>query len=63
LDNFCKEGNIKISPATGKCVRSINFCPGKTLCVLGKQDTITMAVKLKKFEGLELPDKLKIGIF
>ena len=62
LDDFCKESNVKIAPAIGKCVRSIKFCPGKTLCVLGKQDTIIMAEKLKKFEGIELPDKLKIGI-
>ncbi len=62
VEEFCKKANVKVAPAIGKGVRSIKFCPGKTLCILGLQDTITMAEKLAKFEGMELPDKMKIAI-
>jgi len=48
--------------AVGSVVRSVKFCPGNALCVMGLQDTISIAEKLKKFEGLKLPSKMKIAI-
>ncbi len=62
IDEFCNETGIKLAPATGRVVRSVKFCPGNVLCVNGLQNTIEMAEKLKKFEGMELPDKMKIAI-
>ena len=62
IDEFCNETGIKLAPATGRVVRSVKFCPGNVLCVNGLQNTIEMAEKLKKFEGVELPDKMKIAI-
>ena len=62
IDEFCNETGIKLAPATGRVVRSVKFCPGNVLCVNGLQNTIEIAEKLKKFEGMELPDKMKIAI-
>ncbi len=62
VNEFCEKAGVKIAPATGKGVRSVKFCPGKVLCTMGLQDTIAMAEWLVKFEGMELPDKLKIAV-
>jgi len=62
IGEFCNEANVKLAPATGRVIRSVKFCPGNTLCVNGLQNTIELAEKLKKFEGMELPDKMKIAI-
>ena len=52
IDEFCNETGIKLAPATGRVVRSVKFCPGNVLCVNGLQNTIEIAEKLKKFEGM-----------
>ena len=62
IDEFCEKAGVKVAPATGKVVRSVKFCPGKALCTMGLQDSIAMAERLMKFEGLEFPDKVKIAI-
>ncbi len=62
LEELCKDAGVRIAPAVGSVVRSVKFCPGKTLCTLGLQDTISLAEKLKKFEGKKLPSKMKIAI-
>ena len=62
IDKFCEEAGVSVAPATGRGVRSIKFCPGKTLCVFGLQETIPVAQSLQKFSGVKLPDKLKIAI-
>ncbi len=62
IEEFCEKAGVKVAPATGKGVRSIKFCPGKALCMMGLQDTIAMAERLMKFEGMELPDKMKIAV-
>ncbi len=62
IEEFCEKAGVKPAPATGRGVRSVKFCPGKALCTLGLQDAIAMAEKLAKFEGMELPDKMKIAV-
>ncbi len=62
LDELCREAGVKLAPAVGSVVRSVKFCPGKALCTLGLQDTIGIAERLKKFEGLKLPSKMKIAV-
>lgn len=49
--------------AVGLCVRSVKACPGTTFCKRGLQDSLTLGLKLdKKYHGMELPGKLKIGV-
>lgn len=49
--------------AVGLCVRSVKACPGTTFCKRGLQDSLTVGLKLdKKYHGVELPGKLKIGV-
>ncbi len=61
LGELCRETGMEIAPAVGRVVRGVRFCPAE-LCPLGLQKAIEMGERLKKFEGLEMPDKLKIAI-
>ncbi len=61
LDELCENAGVKLAPAVGRVVRSVKFCPAE-LCTLGLQKAIEIAEKLKKFEGMEVPDKLKIAV-
>jgi len=62
IDELCEDAGVKLAPAVGRVVRSVKFCPGSALCVMGFQDSIAMAEKLNRFYGMEVPDKLKIAI-
>ena len=62
VEELCRDAGVKLAPAVGRVVRSVKFCPGKALCTLGNQDTLSLAEKLNKFHGMELPDKMKIAI-
>lgn len=49
--------------AVGLCVRSIKSCPGNSFCRLGQQDSLALGAELdKRYHGLELPSKFKIGV-
>lgn len=49
--------------AVGLCVRSVKACPGTTFCKRGLQDSLSVGLTLdKKYHGVELPGKLKIGV-
>ena len=49
--------------AVGLCVRSVKACPGTTFCKKGKQDSLSLGMKLDgKYHGMELPGKFKIGV-
>jgi len=61
LDELCEDAGVKLAPAVGKVVRSVKFCPAE-LCTLSQQKAMEMAEKLKRFEGMEVPDKLKIAV-
>ncbi len=62
IEELCRDAGVSLAPAVGRVIRSVKFCPGSLLCALGLQDTIGLAEKLKKFEGMDVPDKLKIAI-
>jgi hybrid cluster-associated redox disulfide protein len=49
--------------AVGLCVRSVKVCPGDTFCKRGLQETLALGMEIdKKYHGLELPSKFKIGV-
>lgn len=57
--------DLQVGPghAVGLCVRSIQACPGTTICKLGKQDALGLGGEIdKRFHGLNLPNKCKIGV-
>ena len=63
LDNVWADLGIKPGAAIGLCVRSIKFCPGTTFCKQGKQDAVSLGLKLdEKYHGMQMPSKLKIGV-
>ncbi|ABO48719.1 nitrite and sulphite reductase 4Fe-4S region [Desulforamulus reducens MI-1] len=54
---------MEAAPATGLCVRSVQSCPGNSLCKYGKQDSLGLAQRLDElFSGIALPNKFKMGI-
>lgn len=63
IDQVWQELGMPPGAAVGVCVRSVKACPGTTFCRLGQQDSLNVGLELdKKYHGLELPGKLKIGI-
>lgn len=63
LDNVWAELGIKPGAAIGLCVRSVKFCPGTTFCKQGKQDAVSLGLKLdEKYHGMPMPSKLKMGV-
>jgi NAD(P)H-nitrite reductase large subunit len=44
-------------------VRSIKICPATHFCKRAQQDAVTLGLELdKRYHGLELPSKFKIGV-
>ncbi len=63
LDNVWAELDIKPGAAIGLCVRSVKFCPGTTFCKQGKQDAVSLGLKLdEKYHGMPMPSKLKMAV-
>ncbi len=63
LDEVWAELNMKPGAAIGLCVRSIKFCPGTTFCKQGKQDAVSLGLKLdEKYHGMPMPSKLKMAV-
>lgn len=63
IDKIWKELDMKPGGFTGKRVRPAKLCPGTTYCKRGQQNTIEMGMKIDtRFQGMELPNKLKIGL-
>jgi len=63
VDDVWSELGMSPGFAVGLCVRSIKACPGTTFCKRGMQDSLSVGLKLdEKYNGLELPGKLKIGV-
>jgi NAD(P)H-nitrite reductase large subunit len=63
LDNVWADLGIKPGAAIGLCVRSVKFCPGTTFCKQGKQDAVSLGLKLdEKYHGMPMPSKLKMGV-
>ncbi|WP_292374977.1 NAD(P)/FAD-dependent oxidoreductase [Methanosarcina sp. UBA411] len=63
LDNVWAELDMKPGAAIGLCVRSVKFCPGTTFCKQGKQDAVSLGLKLdEKYHGMSMPSKLKMAV-
>jgi NAD(P)H-nitrite reductase len=63
IDSAWADLNMKPGSAIGVCVRSVRVCPGTTFCKRGKQDSLSLGLKLdEKYHGLQLPAKMKIGV-
>jgi len=63
IDQAWEDLNPGMGHAVGLCVRSIQACPGNTVCRLGKQDALGLGMELdKRFHGLSLPNKCKLGV-
>ncbi len=63
IDKAWEDLGLSPGAAVGVCVRSVKACPGTTFCRLGMQDSLNMGMELdKKYHGLQLPGKLKIGV-
>lgn len=63
IDAVWKDLDINPGHAVGMCVRSVKACPGTAFCRLGKQDSLSMGMKLDQlYHGMELPSKTKIGV-
>ena len=63
IDNAWKDLGMRPGSTSGLCVRSVKFCPGTTYCKRGQQDAVGVGMKLDKlYHGVDLPNKLKIGI-
>ncbi|MCT2534226.1 nitrite reductase large subunit NirB [Aquibacillus koreensis] len=49
--------------AYGKSVRTVKTCVGANFCRFGTQDSVGMGIDIeKKFEGLNTPHKVKMGV-
>ncbi len=49
--------------AYGKALRTVKTCVGSAYCRYGTQDSLNLGIELeKKFEGLWMPAKVKIGV-
>lgn len=63
IDDAWKDLGIDPGHAVGMCIRSIQACPGTTLCRLGKQDSLALGMEIdSRYHGYQLPNKLKMGV-
>ena len=63
IDSVWEDLGMDPGAAVGLCVRSIKACPGTGFCKRGMRDSLGLGLRLdKKYHGMELPSKLKIGV-
>ncbi|WP_228275699.1 nitrite reductase large subunit NirB [Gracilibacillus oryzae] len=63
LPEVWKELGMPSGYAYGKSVRTVKTCVGSQFCRFGTQDSTGMGIQLeKKFEGLNTPHKVKMGV-
>lgn len=63
LPKIWAELGLDKGAAIGLCVRSVKICPGLDFCKRAKQDSVGVGLAIdKKYHGLPLPNKLKIGV-
>jgi len=63
LRKFYEKLRMKSANPVGMCVRSVKLCPGTTFCKLGKQDAVSVGIKLDEmYCGMQLPSKFKMGV-
>ncbi len=63
IDKIWEDLDMKPGGFLGKKVRPAKFCVGATYCKFGKQNTMKIGMDIDQdFMGMELPNKIKIGI-
>lgn len=63
LPNVWKDLGMPSGYAYGKTLRTVKTCVGSQFCRFGTQDSTGMGIQLeKKFEGLNTPHKVKMGV-
>ncbi|WNY24316.1 Nitrite reductase [NAD(P)H] [Methanimicrococcus hongohii] len=63
IDSAWKDLNMDPGAAIGVCVRSVRACPGTTFCKRGKQDSMSLGLKLdEKYHGMATPAKMKLAV-
>ena len=63
IDSVWEELGMEKGAAVGLCIRSIRTCPGIAFCKLGKQDSISVGMKLdEKYHAYQLPGKFKMAV-
>ncbi|MDX8047177.1 nitrite reductase large subunit NirB [Gracilibacillus sp. S3-1-1] len=63
LPDVWKDLGMPSGYAYGKSVRTVKTCVGAQFCRFGTQDSVGMGIQLeKKFEGLNTPHKVKMGV-
>lgn len=63
LDAAWDDLGTQMGRSSGLCVRSVKICPGTDCCKRGLRDSVAVGLEIdRRFHGLELPWKLKMGI-
>lgn len=63
IDDIWKDLGTDIGQATALCVHYAQACPGTSVCKLGVQDSLGMALELEKmYVGTDMPAKVKFGV-
>lgn len=63
VEEVWAELGADVGPAVGLCVHYVKACPGTAACRFGILDSLGLGLRLeKKFIGLELPAKVKMGV-
>jgi nitrite reductase (NADH) large subunit len=63
LPNVWKDLGMPSGYAYGKTLRTVKTCVGSQFCRFGTQDSTGMGIQLeRKFEGLNTPHKVKMGV-
>jgi NAD(P)H-nitrite reductase large subunit len=63
IDAAWEDLGMKPGAAIGLCIRSVKICPGTTFCKRGKQDSVSVGLKLDEiYHGMPMPSKFKIGV-
>ncbi|RCW71885.1 nitrite reductase large subunit NirB [Saliterribacillus persicus] len=63
LPSVWKDLDMPSGHAYAKSVRTVKTCVGANFCRFGTQDSVGMGIQIeKKFEGLNTPHKVKMGV-
>lgn len=63
VESIWNDLGLEPAHAVGKVVRSVQACPGTSVCRYGKQNSLGLAEQLEnEFAGRELPNKFKMGV-
>lgn len=64
VEEIWNDLGMDVGQAIELCVHYVQACPGNSVCKFGIQDSLGLGLELEKlFVGMELPAKVKIGVF